>query len=1077
MQSVSLPSVTLRDLELAFGAATLERGRRYQLEGRVVTLNVEDDETLHGQVQGTAEAPYRVSVRVQRERYGFEMQGQCECSVASNCKHAVALLCQAMELRDATPSRAVMDASVNDWLEEFETLARETAPASGATARGTILYLLLDGDEQTSQPPHAKTCVVRPDGAVSPYDPADVLSGDSHGVLAPADRDLLYEMADLGYRPQQGLALDGILGAALLARMVNSGRCRHGGSDGPLLRRGSPRAPTLRWRLHADSGQFGLRLDTEPPATAVMPFTPPWYVDAARGEVGPVATALPRALSEELLVAPELDAATAAAAVERLRELLAPFEVRVARPPRVRELRDSPCLPVLALTAAADGQGVALLHYEYDGVRIDPRQATERTVVGGDEGFVVVTRALEQEQQAARLLATLGLVLDGGEPPGARAASCWTPHHSRSTWPQFLIDALAVLRAEGWQLRFEADFPLRVLELDCWLVQPHPGADGATFEVELALAGTPRARGLLAAVATVLQQLDGSDLSTRRAGEHLALVLADGHVLPAPPARLQLLRGVLGDLGADLEALAGGARLRVSRFQAATLLELDAPQHGLRFAGPSELLDLGKRIAAFSGIRELPAPPGLGVALRGYQRQALGWLAFLADIGSGGCLADDMGLGKTVQALAHLLGEKLAGRADRPSLVVAPTSVLGNWVREAERVAPQLRVLLLHGPRRHASFEEIAAHDLCITSYALLPRDEARLSAQPFHLVILDEAQNIKNPRTRAAVVTRRIQARRTLALTGTPMENHLGELWALFSVLVPGLLGSEEGFRRQFRRPIERDHDEESGRALARRLAPFMLRRTKAAVAPELPPRTDILHTVHLGASQARIYERVRQEMEARLQRLLQRGSIEDARVEVLSALLRLRQVCCDPRLIGETGDRRASAKLDVLMELVPTLLEEGRRILLFSQFTSMLALIEQALVQEGVTLLKLTGESRDRQSLVDRFQAGEAPVFLVSLKAGGTGLNLTAADTVIHYDPWWNPAAQAQASDRAHRIGQTQPVFVHKLLTAGTVEERIHALQASKQRLADGLFEGRSESGLEWTAEQLQALLAPVG
>jgi SNF2 family DNA or RNA helicase len=236
------------------------------------------------------------------------------------------------------------------------------------------------------------------------------------------------------------------------------------------------------------------------------------------------------------------------------------------------------------------------------------------------------------------------------------------------------------------------------------------------------------------------------------------------------------------------------------------------------------------------------------------------------------------------------------------------------------------------------------------------------------------------------------------------------------------------------------------------------------------------MLQTVDLLPAQAQIYERVRSEMRERLRALLGRAGLEEARVEVLSALLRLRQICCDPRLIGESTDVEHSAKMELLMDLVPTLLEEGRRILLFSQFTSMLSLIGKSLTEAGIDYLELTGQTRDRQSLVDKFQAGAAPVFLVSLKAGGTGLNLTAADTVIHYDPWWNPAAQAQASDRAHRIGQTQPVFVYKLLTTGTVEERIHELQASKQRLADGLFEGRGSSGFEWTAEQLEELLAPI-
>ncbi|NKC11343.1 MAG: helicase [Gammaproteobacteria bacterium] len=752
---------------------------------------------------------------------------------------------------------------------------------------------------------------------------------------------------------------------------------------------------------------------------------------------------------------------------------------------------------------------IGKLSFVYAGERVDADYPEHCLVRRCGDRFKVLTRALGQEERARAVLAAAGLEQSSSTTAGSGAkaghgcfdfARGWTPV-AAAGWPDFMVNGVPALRAAGWKMETERGFAFRTVECDHWSVSLEASSSGLlTVDLRAHIGGAQMS--LWPALGQLWDQLwlessqresDGREHGGRelrgrelRGGETSAsqppsaqdypLVLAGGYVVPAPGRRLHRVRQVLAELGVEAERLRAG-RVELSRFQAAALVELDAPHLGLRLAQDNELLQLGKRIAAFSGIRELPEPPGLGVTLRPYQRQALGWFAFLADIGSGGCLADDMGLGKTVQTLAYLLVEKLAGRAVRPSLIVAPTSVLGNWVREANRVTPQLRVLLLHGPRRHADFPMMGHYDVCITSYALLPRDEEHLREQPFHLMVLDEAQNIKNPRTRAALVARRIDARRTLALTGTPLENHLGELWALFSVLVPGLLGSEQSFRTAFRRPIERDDNSERSQLLARRLAPFMLRRTKVSVAPELPPRTEILHRISLLPGQAVLYERVREQMERRLTQLLRERSLEDTRVEVLSALLRLRQVCCDPRLIEHEAPSAESAKLDLLLELVTTLLGAGHRILVFSQFTSMLALIAKALREQlGVGYLKLTGETRDRQKLIDEFQNGGTPIFLVSLKAGGTGLNLTAADTVIHYDPWWNPAVQEQASDRAHRIGQTHPVFIHKLLTEGTVEERIHDLQASKRRLADGLFEGRGNTGLEWTAERLAELLAPT-
>jgi SNF2 family DNA or RNA helicase len=405
-----------------------------------------------------------------------------------------------------------------------------------------------------------------------------------------------------------------------------------------------------------------------------------------------------------------------------------------------------------------------------------------------------------------------------------------------------------------------------------------------------------------------------------------------------------------------------------------------------------------------------------------------------------------------------------------------------NWRREAERFAPSLKVLLLHGPDRSAHFREMGGHDLVLTTYPLLPRDLGVLSACAFHLLILDEAQAIKNPRSKAAHAARALDARHRLCLTGTPLENHLGELWALVDFLLPDVLGDERRFRRVFRNPIERLGDAVRQEQLRRRVAPFLLRRTKEAVAAELPPKTEILREVPLAPDQRDLYETLRLALHEKVRAEVERKGMARSGILILDALLKLRQACCDPRLVALESARRVkgSAKLDLLMTLLPELLEEGRRVLLFSQFTSMLALIEEALMKGGMRenedFVKLTGRTRNRALPVDRFQAGEVPLFLISLKAGGSGLNLTAADTVIHYDPWWNPAAERQATDRAHRIGQDKPVFVYKLLTEGTVEQRVAALQARKQALADAMLAGGGAAAGSLSAEDLDLLFAPV-
>jgi len=450
----------------------------------------------------------------------------------------------------------------------------------------------------------------------------------------------------------------------------------------------------------------------------------------------------------------------------------------------------------------------------------------------------------------------------------------------------------------------------------------------------------------------------------------------------------------------------------------------------------------------------------------------------LAEAGVGGVLADDMGLGKTLQLITHLLALKQSGALAQPALVVVPTSLIPNWQAEVARFAPDLKVLALHGPQRSEDFSQLGAQDIVLTSYALLPRDVVTLRKQPFALIVLDEAQQVKNPRTQARRAVLSLRAPRCVCLTGTPLENHLGELWSQVDLAVPGLLGDEGAFRRHYRVPIEKQRDDECQARLNHRLAPFILRRTKAQVASELPPKTEITRRVVLDGRQRELYESLRLTLADELREVIAQRGIAHSGIVVLDALLKLRQVCCDPRLVKLEAARgvRESAKFELLMDMLPALLAEGRKVLLFSQFTEMLKLIALELDRKRIRYVMLTGETRDRAEPVKRFQDGDVPLFLLSLKAGGVGLNLTAADTVIHYDPWWNPAAEAQASDRAHRIGQDKPVFVFRLITADTVEERIEELKARKAELAEAVLEGGgARERLSFDQDDLDALLAP--
>ncbi len=724
----------------------------------------------------------------------------------------------------------------------------------------------------------------------------------------------------------------------------------------------------------------------------------------------------------------------------------------------------------------------AILFFEYGGTRIDPR-SPDQVIRRAEAGVLVETeRHRETEQAAIQTLEDLGLqrAWDVEDRPGL-----WLKLADESAWLSLMQRGIPKLAAAGWRIEIADDFQFRIADIGDWDCEVFEGEGSDWLGLGLGIEIDGERQDLLPLLIGLIRR-SHADLTPQALAHQdeeavIELRLDDGRLVLLPARRLRPILSTLVELYDAERAVDADGRLRVPRVQAAQLAQLADEDPDLRWRGGEAARAWGRRIRDLGGLPTIAPPATLTAELRAYQRQGLGWLQFLRECGLGGILADDMGLGKTVQALAHLLVEKEHARADRPSLVVAPTSLMFNWRREAQRFAPSLRVLL-HGADRWARFKAVDDHDLVLTTYPLLPRDLDALQRHDFHLLILDEAQAIKNPRSKAAEAARSLRARHRICLTGTPLENHLGELWSLLDFLMPHVLGDERRFRRLFRNPIERLGDAERQEELRRRVAPFLLRRTKEAVAAELPPKTEILREVALAADQRDLYETLRLALHERVRAEVARKGLAQSGIIILDALLKLRQVCCDPRLVSLESARKVkgSAKLGLLMTLLPELLNEGRRVLLFSQFTSMLTLIAEELahtgVREGRDYVKLTGRTRDRAMPVDRFQAGEVPLFLISLKAGGSGLNLTAADTVIHYDPWWNPAAERQATDRAHRIGQDKPVFVYKLLTEGTVEQRVAELQARKQALAEAVLAGGGAAAGSLSADDLDLLFAPI-
>jgi len=542
-------------------------------------------------------------------------------------------------------------------------------------------------------------------------------------------------------------------------------------------------------------------------------------------------------------------------------------------------------------------------------------------------------------------------------------------------------------------------------------------------------------------------------------------------------ARISEDVAALVDEARTLDAGRGAMRLPPHQFgRIARWIELaDRPDSRIAVAVDPRAESLRARLRDLAKSPRACVPSRLETTLRPYQLVGLAWLQLLKELGAGGLLADDMGLGKTLMTLSFLARWKEDGGA-RPALVVAPTSVVGNWVREAERFTPGLRAIAWTGPaagRREAALDE---HDLVVTTYGLLRREATRLAKTRFGCVILDEAQNVKNPASATARAARRLDAEMRLALTGTPVENRLSELWSLMTFANPGVLGTAADFDERYERPIGIRPDGAVAAELRATVRPFILRRTKAEVLVDLPPKTEIDRVCVFGLRQRRAYDALALAVREAVRRAPERRQGARTQLAVLTALLRLRQMACDPRLVDPEARPEDSAKRASFLDLVRELVSEGRRALVFSQFVELLTLWREDLDQAKVAYEYLDGSTTNREAVVDRFQNGTAPLFLISLKAGGAGLNLTAADTVIHCDPWWNPAAEDQATDRAHRIGQQRAVTVVRLVARGTVEDKIALLKRQKRELAEAIV-GADTSALSGLAdEDIDVLLGDV-
>ncbi|MEN8146245.1 MAG: SNF2-related protein [Campylobacterota bacterium] len=1051
-------SFAISDVVRIAAQSDFNEGMDYYRQSRSIVKSFETVAEGHMVVtaftKGSANYVQSISVRV--DGNSVSLSGRCSCESAQDCKHVVSAALTFIDQNSTAPSRTTEKKSdAQKWLERLE---KSLTPE--AVKKSILIYRI------SPSPTKGKLQLV--------FYRARLLKEGGYGkqkriefhqlrssfmqrdFLTDSDRDILELFGALESKVERNAHIEGELGGLLLEKMVRSGNCYWHGNRNRALQWGETLSASLLYKEEG-KGQFRLSFDLNKHCEPLV-TTPFSYVDTKNHVVGHLRVdgiepqQLGLLLQAPLLTQEELETFSIKA-IQTLPSLPLPDTLDV------KELKVEPKAKIKLF--AADAQHQLKLGFLYDEYELNGCSSQKSKIVKEDDEYLKIIRDIGFEKSAKEQLESAGFLADGSCTFRADGDS----DNTIDTWRRFIQVHLPVLEENGYEVEVEKSFLFRFEkggEITLNVEQKK-----SWFDVGMEVDFEGSKLNILSLVSSLLEQ----NVDIENLPETISIEVEENHFITLDSVQF---RPILK----TLVALYKGERveqLHIDQY-AAHLLPKAGNSVKISGSGQKAIKRLRKELESFEGIEKLEQAQGLKATLRGYQQEGLNWLGFLERFGFGGILADDMGLGKTLQSLAFLQRLKEQEKLTLPVLIVAPTSLLGNWRNEAKKFTPDLSLEIHHGLKRNKKIHLGFQSDIVITTYALLSRDLALFEKMNFSYFILDEAQNIKNQKSKVHSAAKKINARNSVALTGTPMENHLGELWAIFDVVMPNFLGDYKTFKTFYQTPIEQEHSQERQESLRDKLAPFMLRRTKEKVATELPPKTIMTRSVAFEGDQAKLYEGIRISMEKKVREVIAEKGLGRSHITILDALLKLRQVCCDPRLVplAEAQKVKHSAKLEMLLELVEELLEEGRRILIFSQFTSMLSIIEEQLMQREVSLTKLTGSTQNREKVIDKFTSGEASVFLISLKAGGVGLNLTQADTVIHYDPWWNPAAEDQATDRAYRIGQEKPVFVYKLIIEDSVEEKILALQEQKKQLTSGLYSDEKDDVPILNAESLLELFS---
>ncbi len=1109
-------------LEKSFTQKEWNKGHRLNSSNSVIACAL-DGKIIRGVVRSEANTKSSYLVRIEFNEKTESVSSYCNCYVGYDCKHGTALahfyikeelklptanisdrskgqvkgavalttvnatnITNASHVTNTTKSKGDSERTVNSWLEKFHP--NQSAHHSNTKA---FLYFLRFSHHDKSDylSVDIKSSRAKKNGGWSKSLTSEYISTSLIANEIATTKDI---SALTGIVRENKNYRHSIMSFDLFEHIINTGRCYwndYYDLDSPMVV-GEPITGEWQWLELEDGLQtLKLHLDKPSPYIQIIKAQPLCYYDEQNNTLGKINTNTQCEFEADLLQTPLLDEEQLPWVMSKLKMSLGKMVKALPQPKLIKEVDLITPIIHLHFSTPNDQQpqtGRVKVELSYKNNFISPHSNKNKVTCATTGAKIHRNKIVEFE--AIETLKQHGFTETSSSFYHHHEPECSLMLQGRYYWHKFLHQSLPELKNQGWQVTFADNFYYQELStnnvFEAEIIQEEDSHDFFSLGLNLEIDG--KKMPAFPILYSAIEQLPKSVLLQREESSAIAfnapiyIDLDNGEFIALSYQSIKPLLEQFVELFMP-GVLQKDGTIKLSRFAShQTLAALD--DQGVIATGANKLRTLADKLKNFDKIAPVQVPKALNADLRVYQQQGLNWLQFLREYQLNGILADDMGLGKTIQALAHLLVEKQQGRLTKPVLIVAPTSVIFNWANEIDKFTPDLSYKVLHGIKRKNFLEDAACFeqvDIIITSYALITKDLDIYQEKSFYYLILDEAHYIKNTKTKLYQAFLTLKSQHKLCLTGTPMENHLGEFWAQFNFLLPGFLGGQKQFTKLFRTPIEKHGDQERKKVLNQRIKPFILRRTKEKIAKELPAKTEIIQKLRIEGKQAELYESVRLAMDERLKDVIATKGLKRSQIEILDALLKLRQVCNHPKLLSLKGAKAVnqSAKLEYLMDTLPEQIDEGRRILIFSQFTSMLSLIEDELIAQDIGFVKLTGSTTNRQAVVDKFQQGDVPVFLISLRAGGVGLNLTAADTVIHFDPWWTPAVENQATDRAHRIGQDKPVFVYKLIIENSIEEKIQQIQKNKAALANALLsEEVSDTKLSLTDDVLTSLLSPL-